>query len=393
MSLPRVRIAVLFSAAIPFGLTISATDVVLPLWATTDLGLSAAEWSHLRAIRFVGVIGGTLISFAVLPLLGQRGIGVLSLWAAAIAALAMSGNSQLAAWAGIAFLGAGISNGFVTFNTLTQGVSAKRQGLANSIYRGAIAGTSVVAPLGSTWMGASLGYSSVLGACAAMLGCSGLILLLLPHASTEPRGSGTSWPRYRELLGDHSLMRYMHVSLVTLAVSTAIPGFAAIHLTRELGYSHDVFGWTMTVAGVFTVVMFAVMAAVLDRLNLKHVYLAVGLVMAIAVTLMAATAGAAATLAGCVLCATLATLQLTTASIWVARGAGTRRVAEAFGVHKLLTAIYTASVMFALGWLEAAVGIRAVFIAASVALFLLTVAVMPLRVPQSPNGLMDDVAT
>ena len=84
------------------------------------------------------------------PLEGHFGIfpmilGSLAVTAGAMVVLGVGGGPAL--WLLMPVIGALVSTCYVNLNTLTQMVSARRQGLANSIYRSIGAGAGVAAPL------------------------------------------------------------------------------------------------------------------------------------------------------------------------------------------------------------------------------------------------------
>lgn len=382
----RRRMAVLVAAALPFGLFTHASDVIIPLWATHELGYSAAEWAHLRSVRYAGVLVGTILVSVFADRLGQRAVGMLSLWLAAASVLAMSGGSPSLVWIGMALMGVGVSNALVSLATLTQAVSVARQGMANALYRAALSTASIFAPLGATALAAAWGgYPTVLRLGAALLALAGVVLCFYPAADARPPFRGWKnelrglWRTYVEPMRNRELTAFLHLSLLYLTLALAVPGFVAIRVTRELGRPDQQFGAAMTIAGALTVLGMIGLGLRLDRMSVRRTCAWLGALSGAFVLLMGVTASADVTLFAVVPFTVLFTLTIAPANVWLTRT--TTHVGSAFALQKVLAALYIAVTMVILGWLEALLGIRTLLAVLGVACIAASLAHLLLREP------------
>ncbi|MBD3175116.1 MAG: MFS transporter, partial [Armatimonadia bacterium] len=187
-SLARRRMGVVAATTLLWGTFVIGSDVLLPLWAAGDLGISADRWAHLRALRMVGVMVGILPLGVLAERYGARRLGPACMVLIAGVMVAWSFGEGAGLWVGMPLLGALVSASFVNLNTLTQRISDARQGLANSIYRGCFSATAIFAPilvtrLASVWSG----YPPVLLVLAGILIASAAILFRYP--GERPLGS------------------------------------------------------------------------------------------------------------------------------------------------------------------------------------------------------------
>lgn len=346
-----------------------AADVILPLWATRDLGLQAADWAHVRSLRFAGVLAGVVLLGAVSDRLGPRRGAVLALSAAGVVTGLFWLNSRSVLWLLMPVFGALLSTAMVNLNTLTQAVTPTRQGVANSVYRGVGAAAGIVAPIVATFLANAWGgYPAVFLLLGALTVLGGVVVLAYPM--DEPmaplerptREFRRFWGVYASALRERALMRYIHVSQLCLNSLACVSGFVAIRLTRELGMSDRSFGVFSTAVGVLTFALIAGAAFCVDRLSLRRVHLAVGLVAAAGTVLMGAAHSLTLTCLGALLAMPLSAMLIVPGSMWVSRAAGGASQTAAFAVHKVVTALYLSAAMFVFGLLERWVGIRGVLL-------------------------------
>jgi MFS family permease len=342
-----------------------AAEVVLPLWATHDLGLDAAAWANVRSLRFAGVLLGVILLGAVSDRFGQRRSAVWTLLGAGGVTALFWLNSRLVLWALMPVFGTLLSTVMINLNTLTQRVSLARQGVANSVYRGVGAAAGIGAPVAATWLAVAWGgYPAVFLALGALLGVAGVILLAYPLDEPvaplgHPRVEALRlWQSYAGALRQKPLMRFINLSQLWYNSQACVGAFAAIRLTRELGMSDRAFGLLSTAGGVVTFALIAGTAWHLDHLSLRRVHLVAGMVAAGGTLLMGASDTVLLTSAGMLVAAPVSALLIAPSSMWVSRAAGSATQVSAFAVHKVVSALCLSLAMFLLGLLESWLGIR-----------------------------------
>lgn len=358
----RRRMTVLAACAALFAVSNSAFDMLAPLWATSDLGLDAAGWAHLRSLRFTGTFVGILALGILAERVGSRRMAALSLALGGCALACMGLGLPWLVTACMPLFGALVSTTFVNLNALTQQVSRQRQGLANGIYRGIAAGMAVVAPLAATAIATRCGsWAPVIDLAAFATAIGGLIILLYP----EERGDGRS---LREVLRgfaaaarNRPLWRFIVLDQAMAFAQGAVTGFAALRLTRQMGLSESAFGVVCTIGACLGLA--AVLAA---GLTVQRVPLAWG--MAAAWTLSTAGSlllGLSDTLplgiAGALLVAFGWPITSVPGSMWIGLTGGAS--ATAFTVHKIVQAGVAAGAMALLAWLEPITGMRPLLVA------------------------------
>lgn len=361
----RERMAVVSASTLFFMLFVCAVEVILPLWVTRDLGLSASDWAHLRSLRFAGVLVGVIVLGALSDRFGERLLGAISMFGLAALLLLLSYGQGRALWFAMPLYGALVSTAFVNLNTLTQFVSLMRQGLANTIYRGVGALAGVIAPVGATWLaGRWGGYPAVLASLSALLCVGGILLLRYPPEQTvAPVGPfrdeiARLWSGYRTALAERQLMWATHLWQLWYSMVAGVGTFAAIRLTRELGQTDAAFGLLSSGAAVLGLLATVLGGFVLDRLPLRQIS-AWGMAGASLFCLLMGV-GDSVTLAAVGL---LGHLPLSGAlaapvSMWVSRAAGGATQSAVFAVQKVIAAAYVAATAALLGLLERWVGIR-----------------------------------
>lgn len=360
--------AVLAVSAALFSMFTVGIDIILPLWTTHDLQLTAGQWAQLRALRFFGVVGGVIVLGALSDRFGQRLLGALSMLGTVVL-LVWLRFSAASIWVIMPILGALVSTSFVNFNTLIQQVSARRQGVANSIYRGIGAATVIVAPVIATRLGAAWGgYPPVFLVFAVILVVAALVLFLYPGEEVPPSLGNLRaeverlWSGYITACRQRPLMIFILLSLLWGNLLAGVGAFIAIRLTRELGQSDEWFGTVSAIGGAAALCATIVVGIVLDRLSLRKLHGVVGCLCGLCSVLMGVSDSAWLTAVAVILFSAVSTLLFGPSSMWVSRAAGEGTQVAAFSVHKILSALTVAFAMAALGWLEHLVGIRAIFL-------------------------------
>jgi MFS family permease len=345
----------------------AAADVVLPLWATHDLGLDAADWARLRSLRFAGV--GVILLGAVSDRLGPRRCAAGALLASGLVTALFRLNSRTVLWALMPVFGALVSTAMINLNTLTQAVSATRPGVANTVYRSVGAGAAIMAPVAATFLAVAWGGYPAVFLLLALLSALGAWVLLAYPAAEPVRPFGHPWQELRGMwrgyagaLREKPLMRYLHLSQVWFSSLGCVGGFAAIRLTRELGLSDRAFGVLSTCCGVLTFALIAGTGLCLDRMSLRRLHVGAGVVAAAGALLMGASDSPWLTAAGMLVATPCSTVLIAPASMWVSQAAGGASQVAAFAVHKVITALYLSTAMFLFGVLESRLGIRGVLL-------------------------------
>jgi MFS family permease len=293
----------------------------------------------------------------------------------------------------VPFLGSVVSTAFVNLNTLTQQISDRRQGLANSIYRTIYAVTGIIAPVVVTGLAIVFGgYSGVLILLACLLAVSAATLFAYPGESV-PSSLGSirleaerMWHGYRTITKKRPLMKFFHLSLGWGALLTSVGTFAAIRFTRELGLSDQQFGTLSAVAGTLTLTVTMLFALILDRVSLRKIHIPAMLAASSFAILMGLGDSLVLSIIGFLGFGPIAGVMIAPSSMWVGRAAGPDSLTAGFSVHKVLMSFYVALASALFGILEHLIGIRLVLLATGIAGLPLALAFIRLHEPSSHNA-------
>ncbi len=390
----RQRLAVVAGAAAFFSLFFIGVEVVLPLWATgAELRLSNTEWAHLRMTRMIGIFVGVILLGPLSDRFGQRVVGALAMLGVSGLLVALCFGPPATIWYATPVFGALVSTAFVNMNTLTQGVSSRRQGVANTVYRGIGAAAAVAAPFLVTSLAAQWGgYRPVFLALAGTLVVAAAILWFYPGEDTPPplRGLGAEVRRmgagYLTALREAPLLKVIAVTQVWNAALTAVGAFAAIRFTRELGQTEQWFGALGSLGGLVTLAGLLGAGFFLDRVSLRKMHGCTGLLCAAGVVAMGLGEGLGAAVAGFLAFGLLSSVLVGPTSMWVSRAAGAGTQTAAFTLHKLSTAAVLAVAMWLLGMLEGMIGIRLLFLYSGLAGAAISLLFFALPEPPRPGA-------
>ena len=265
----RRRMTALATSTALFILVDSGFNVIGPLWAVRDLGLGNADWAYLRS---AGEFGGfiSILAFGLLAeRLGSRWMSVIALAGAGLA-LAGLGAGAGTVWL-MVVLGAFTSIIYVSYNTLAQGVSARRQSLANAIYRAAGASAAIVAPVAATQAARAFGaYAPVLVAAAIVQGLAGLAIVF--YSEPEPAGGPSrslvdTLASYRRGFTLRPLMSFIAVTRSFGIAIAAVGAFAALRFTRDLGLGDQAFGLLCSIIAIGNLLAVLVSGWIVDRIG------------------------------------------------------------------------------------------------------------------------------
>lgn len=244
-------------------------NVVGPLWATRDLGLTNADWAWLRSVAEFGGFVSILALGILAEHLGARWMSALALAGAGLALAGLGIGANTAAL--MAVFGAFGSIIYVSFNTLAQRVSSRRQSLANAIYRAAGAGAAIVAPALATQAAQEFGaYAPVLVAAATVLGLAGIAIVCYPDPdSARPvsRPLSATLAVYRRCFRLPPLLSFIVLTRAFGVAMAAVGAFAALRFTRELGLGEPAFGLLCSIIAVGNLLGLLASGWIVDRLG------------------------------------------------------------------------------------------------------------------------------
>ncbi len=354
--------AVLAASTALFILVESGFRVIGPLWVTRELGLDNDEWAWLRS---AGEFGG-FISVLALGILAERlGARWMSVVALAGAGLALAGlASGVGTFWLMAVLGAFSSIIYVSFNTLAQRVSSRRQGLANAIYRAAGAGAAIVAPAAATQAaGISGTYAPVLVAAAAVLGLAGLAIVFFSEPEPASRASPSiagALQTYRRCFASRPLLSFIAITRGFGVAVAAVGTFFALRFTHELSLGDIAFGLLCSVVAIGNLLALLASGWIMDRMRPSRALGIAWLGCGAGAFAMGFSDSLAVAIAGYALFAPLQALCSVPLSLWSSRiaasadaGPGENAV---FTVQKLFQSGVTMLVMALLGVLEPLAG-------------------------------------
>ncbi len=384
--------AVVAFTTVFFSLFAVGADVVFPLWATTELGLTAGDWADLRALRMIGILAGVIILGPFSDRFGQRLLGALSMLGVAVIMAALCYGPGRTIYLIMPVFGALVSTAFVNMNTLTQGVSHTRQGLANTIYRSVGTAAGITAPVLATWLSLVWGgYRPVFLVFAAALVVSAAILWFYPKEHVPPplgsakaelaRLAGT----YLSGLREKPLVAFIVVSQLWGNLLAGVGTFAAIYFTRELGQTDQQFGQLSAVVGIAALIGTMAAGFVLDRVSLRALHVGVGLAAAGSAILIGLVPRLPMATIGLLLFVPLTTLLIGPTSMWISRAAGQCTQTAAFSLHKVATAGLLALTTLLLGLLEPLLGIRLLMLTGGLLAALSALGFLLLKEPPRPG--------
>ena len=380
----RRRMAVLATTTALYIFIESGFIVIGPLWATRDLGLENAGWAFLRSASELGGLISVLSLGILAERLGPRRTSAVALFGGAAMLVALATGRATTAL--IAIYGAFVSITYVSFNTLAQRVSTRRQSLANAIYRAAGAAAAIAAPMVGTRAALMSGsYTPVIRIAALILGIAGLVILAYP----EPEGSHRSRTLSETLSGFARCFRLPPLLAFIAATRTfgvaiaAVGAFAALRFTRELHMSEPTFGVLCSLIAIGNFVVVLASGWVVDRLGTSGALSFAWTGCAVAAIALGTSDSLVVSTVAYALFMPLFSMCSIPLSLWATRIAQTASAAGTsesmvFTVAKVFQSGTTMLVMALLGVLEPKVGMQTLMAAGGVLGLIMAVAVVRL---------------
>lgn len=392
LSIARRRMAVIAASTLLWGTFSSGMEVLLPLWVSDEVGLTAQQWAQLRSLRMTGVLVGILPLGMLTERYGDRALGAVCMVLVAVVLVAWSIGKGVGLWVGMPIYGALVSAAFVNMNTLIQRISDAKQGLANSIYRSVNACAAIFAPVLVTRLAKAWeGYPPVLLAIAGMLIVSAAILTRYPDERPAVTGGGPwavcvqMWDSCRQAFRNRELMRMIQLTQLWFAAVAAVATFAALRFTQELGVSHRRFGELGAVAGVLTLVGVSCSGLLLDRVSIRKFSILCAVGGAACCLVMGLSDSVLISSIAYVFYPPLHMMLSSPVSMWVSRAAGETSQTSAFSVHKVISAAYSALGVALLGVLESRFGMRTVLLGCGIVGIVIAASFGLLREPPPPR--------
>lgn len=381
----RMRIVAASASIVSF--YFAATDIMLPLWATSSLGMSNSQWGQLRSLRMAAVAVGVIVLGAIADHLGTRRVAMASFMTLSCISLALLPGGSSGVWFLVPAMGVLLSSSSTNLNTLTQDVTASRPGVANTIYRGISAAAAIPAPIIVTFLAARYQtYAPVLYLLAALMVLSAFILGAYPSESAKKIGplreEFVSLMRtYSIALRERRLLHFLLLSQIWCGLVAGALAFSAIRFTRELGMPEPAFGLLWGVIGALMLFGIMALGVLLDRVSLRVLHGWLALVAGTGVFLMGLGNSIVLSSVGLFLTAPVVQMSMAPNSLWVGRAVNKENQVAAFSLYKTTAALCSAGCMVLLSWLEAKVGLRMMFLCEGLAAIVLGGLLFLLREP------------
>ncbi len=245
----RQRLISISAASVVLTLGNTAWDVLGPLWTAGQLHMGAADWAHIRSLRFTGTLVGTLILGFAASVWGPKalGFGFFLLAGFALGFMAMGGQGAI--YLAIPFFGASISAIYVSLNILTQLVGSERQARANAIYRSVGAAIAIAAPIAATSLAALVGMVWALVLFACLLTIGGLCLILYPAIPADRDRPGF-FSSLGGILKRPGLLKFICIDQGFALATTGMGVFTALRLSKDFSSPDTLVGIFMTISAL-----------------------------------------------------------------------------------------------------------------------------------------------
>ena len=361
----RRRMTAIAASSFFFFVFFTGFEVVMPLWVTGGLGYTASEWALMRSLRMIGLLAAGLVLGVVSDRYGQKLVGGLSMVGAGLLLGLVAVRPDRLLWTVMPFLGAMTSTCFVNFNTLTQLISRRRQGVANTVYRSIGKIAAIGAPIAVTTLAVLWGgYRPVLLLLSGVILVGGAVLFLYPGEATVSTVTGpltpvSAWRGYAAAFRERELVSFLNVSILWTATAAAVGTFAAIRFTKELGMTGQEFGALSSLGNVVGLAAMMAAGAFFDRFPVRMVYASCAVAAGCFSLALGASDSRALSSVAYVCHSATEGIIVIPMSIWISRAAGRVSQVMAFSAHKILQGIYIPLGMVLLGVLERPFGMRA----------------------------------
>ncbi|MEI6875484.1 MAG: MFS transporter, partial [Spirochaetota bacterium] len=246
----RKRLISISASSVVITLSNTAWDILGPLWTSGQLHLGAADWAHIRSLRFTGTLLGTFFVGLAVNAWGPKALGIACFLIAATSLGFIAAGGQDAIYLAIPFFGASISAVYVALNILTQLVGSERQARANSLYRMVSAAVAIVAPISATALASTCGYNWALGSFALLLIVGALVLLWHPDVAANPSGRDFI-PSIAAILRQPGLVKFLLIEQGFFLCTVGVGVFTALRFAKDLCCPDTLVGTFMTVSALF----------------------------------------------------------------------------------------------------------------------------------------------
>lgn len=390
-AIAKRRMLIVVFGSFFFGLVSAGSDLLFPLYATSELGMSASVWAFTRSVRFWGVFAGILIFGLFSEKFGQKRTFIIGVFMTAVSVIFM-GTEML--WLFILlmpFFGLGVSNSLVSFNVFTQLVSEKRQGLANTLYRSTATLAGIIGAGIFTWLMSVLDYSVNYIIMAGILILTVAVIMRYPDQGTElaPKKTRRKFSDalgiYKNAFANKRLMTFIHVSLIYQTLLFCWMIIIPVRMTVELGMDKIAYGKMFVIGGIFTFVISLIQGAFIDRIPVKSATALFGILAGAIIAMHGFTDSVEFTYILFVLCSPLFVLMVSPSIMWLARIAGKNGLSSALAVHKVFGALYAAVIFAGVGELTKHTSLKNTFIVVGILGGLSSVCLFLLKSPPVPE--------
>jgi len=265
----RKRLLAISAATVALTLGNTAWDVIGPLWTSSQLHLGAADWAHIRSLRFTGTLVGTVLVGLVAAAWGARALGIACFLVASASLGLIAAGGRASIYLAIPFFGASISAVYVALNVLTQLVGAERQARANASYRSVGAAVAILAPVSATGLASLFGYTWALAAFALLFIAGGLVLFRHPREHADPAGK-SFLASLRVVVKRPGLVKFLSTEQLFAMSTTGIGVFTALRLSKDFSSPDTLVGTFMTVAALAGFVGTVFSFRVQERLGIRR---------------------------------------------------------------------------------------------------------------------------
>ena len=245
----RKRLVSISAASVVITLSNTAWDVLGPLWTSGQLRLGAADWAHIRSLRYTGTLLGTFLIGLAASVWGPKTLGIASFLIASASLALIAAGGERAIYLAIPLFGASVSAAYVALNVCIQLVGTERQARANSLYRIVGAAVAIVAPVSATGLAALLGYAWALAIFALVLALGALCLAWHPGIAVNRTGDNFLASLTR-IVKRSGLVKFLCIEQGFALCTIGVGAFTALRFSKDFACPDTLVGTFMTLAAL-----------------------------------------------------------------------------------------------------------------------------------------------